>query len=211
MEMAAFETSNDPIEATKSTLRILILFAHPSLDCSEVNRPLAEVVRDLGGVTLVDFYAEYADFQIDIDRERAVEMVEYVRRNYPQVKIVARAYDVYHLYLLNKAGVDFAVREMFDGSLEIGKAALRAVGTHPFKVEKMSQTFRRHDQAGLDSFYGLWDENPVIARNRAFLARAKEHGETLKELMETERLQFHDRSERGWTPPPKGYAEKFEE
>lgn len=76
------------------------------------------------------------------DRERAVEMVEHVRRHYPQVKILARAYDVYHLYLLNKAGVDIAVREMFDGSFEIGKAALKAIGKHPFKVEKMSQAFR---------------------------------------------------------------------
>lgn len=145
------------------------------------------------------------------DRQRAVEMVEHIRRHYPQVKILARAFDVNHLYLLNKAGVDIAVREMFDGSLEIGKEALKAIGVHPFKVEKMSQTFRRHDQAGLDKLYDLWDENPDIARNRAFLAGAKEHGETLKELMETDRMQLHDRTERGWTPPPKGYADKFED
>jgi len=50
---------------------------------------------------------------------------------------------VNHLYLLNKAGVDIAVRELFDASLEVGKEALKAVGTHPFKVEKMSQAFRR--------------------------------------------------------------------
>lgn len=145
------------------------------------------------------------------DRQRAVEMVEYVRRHYPHVKILARAYDVNHLYLLNKAGVDIAVREMFEGSLEIGKAALKATGMHPFKVEKMSQAFRRHDQAGLDSLYDLWNENPDMARNRALLASAKQHGETLKETMETDRLQFHDRTERGWTPPPKGYADKFED
>ena len=145
------------------------------------------------------------------DRQRAVEMVEYVRRHYPHVKILARAYDVNHLYLLNKAGVDIAVREMFEGSLEVGKAALKATGMHPFKVEKMSQAFRRHDQAGLDSLYDLWNENPDMARNRALLASAKQHGETLKETMETDRLQFHDRTERGWTPPPKGYADTFKD
>ena len=145
------------------------------------------------------------------DRQRAVEIVEHVRRHYPQVKILARAYDVNHLYLLNKAGVDIAVREMFDGSLEIGKAALKAVGMHPFKVEKMSQAFRRHDQAGLDGLYELWDENTAMSSNKAFLAGAKEHSATLKDMMETDRMQLHDRSERGWTPPPKGYAEKFDE
>ncbi|MBT3025727.1 MAG: hypothetical protein KME48_00995 [Candidatus Thiodiazotropha sp. (ex Ctena orbiculata)] len=45
----------------------------------------------------------------------------------------------------------------------------------------------------------------------AFLAKASEHGESLKKLMETDRAQFHDRSDRDWTPPPKGYAEKIEE
>ena len=145
------------------------------------------------------------------DRQRAVEIVEHVRRHYPQVKILARAYDVNHLYLLNKAGVDIAVREMFDGSLEIGKAALKAVGMHPFKVEKMSQAFRRHDPAGLDGLYELWDENTAMSSNKALLAGAKEHSARLKDMMEADRLQLHDRSERGWTPPPKGYAEKFDE
>lgn len=57
-------------EVKKSTRRILILFAHPSLDRSEVNHPMAEAVRDLDDITLVDLYAEYPDFQIDIDREQ---------------------------------------------------------------------------------------------------------------------------------------------
>ncbi len=50
--------------------RILILFAHPSPDRSEVNRPLAQASRDLPGVTLVDLYAEYPTLDINIDREQ---------------------------------------------------------------------------------------------------------------------------------------------
>ena len=69
------------------------------------------------------------------DRDRAVEMVEHVRRHYPRVKILARAFDVNHLYLLRKAGVDLAVREMFDGSLALGTEALKTLGMHPFVVE----------------------------------------------------------------------------
>ncbi len=144
------------------------------------------------------------------DRDRSVEMVEHVRRHYPQVKILARAFDVNHLYLLKKAGADLAVREMFDASLELGAQALKTLGLHPFKVEKMARAFRRHDESGLEQLYGFWDENPDIARNRAFLAHAKEHGESLKEMMEADRLQLHDRTERGWTPPPKGYTKHLD-
>ena len=51
--------------------RILILFAHPSLDRSEANRPLAAATAPLEGVTLVDLYAEYPTFEINVDREQA--------------------------------------------------------------------------------------------------------------------------------------------
>jgi len=130
------------------------------------------------------------------DRDRAVDMVEYVHRHYPRVKIIARAFDVNHLYLLKKAGVDLAIREVFDASLELGAEVLKMLGLDPLKVEEMARTFRQHDEAGLDKLYDLWDENPDIARNRAFIARAKEHGETLKEMMATDQLLLHDRTDR---------------
>ena len=50
--------------------RILLLFAHPSLERSEVNADLLAVSRGVEGVTVVDLYAEYPSFRIDIDREQ---------------------------------------------------------------------------------------------------------------------------------------------
>ncbi len=50
--------------------RILVLFAHPSLERSEVNRPLAQATSRIEGVALVDLYAEYPDLAIDMDREQ---------------------------------------------------------------------------------------------------------------------------------------------
>lgn len=99
------------------------------------------------------------------------------------------------------------MREIFDASLELDKEALKAVGMHPFKVEKMSQVLRRHDQIGIDSRYELPDENIEVSSNQACLSCAREHRATLTNLMETDRVQLYDRSERGWTPPPKHLAE----
>jgi putative NADPH-quinone reductase len=50
--------------------KVLVLFAHPSLDRSEVNGPMAEAAAGMEGITLVDLYAEYPDFRIDVDREQ---------------------------------------------------------------------------------------------------------------------------------------------
>lgn len=50
---------------------ILILFAHPQLDRSEANSFLFNIAKNMKGVTCVDLYAEYPQFEIDVDREQA--------------------------------------------------------------------------------------------------------------------------------------------
>ena len=130
-------------------------------------------------------------------------------RDFLHARLRDLPYEVFCCLFLDNRHRVIAVRELFDASLEIGKEALKAVGMHPFKVEKMSQAFRRHDFTGLDSLYEVWDADTAMSSNKAYLARAREHSATLKELMEADRLQLHDRSERGWTPPPKHYAEKL--
>lgn len=49
---------------------ILILFAHPALQKSRVNRQLITYVRDIEGVTFHDLYEEYPDFHINMAREQ---------------------------------------------------------------------------------------------------------------------------------------------
>jgi len=145
------------------------------------------------------------------DRDRAVEMVEHVRRTYPQVRILARAYDVGHMYLLKNAGANLVVREVYDGSLSLGAAALRRLGFHPYKVERMIRAFRRHQSDGLAGMYELWDEDPDIARNLALQAHIRAHVGTLQDALNFDRRQLHDRSERGWTPPPKDFTRELDD
>jgi hypothetical protein len=84
------------------------------------------------------------------------------------------------------------------------------LGFHPFRVETMARAFRRHEEQGLEGMYELWDENPDIARNQALQARVREHVGTLQDALNSDRLQLHDRTERSWTPPPKGYVKDLD-
>ena len=52
--------------------RILILFAHPALQKSRVNRQLIRRIRDLEGVTFNDLYEAYPDFHINVGKEQAL-------------------------------------------------------------------------------------------------------------------------------------------
>ncbi|MDV7341045.1 NAD(P)H-dependent oxidoreductase [Terasakiella sp. A23] len=50
--------------------KILILYAHPRDDRSEVNHVMAKAARTLPNVTVVDLYGEYPGFDIDVAREQ---------------------------------------------------------------------------------------------------------------------------------------------
>ena len=50
--------------------RILVLFAHPVLERSRVNRRLLSAVRELSGVTVHDLYDVYPTLYIDAKREQ---------------------------------------------------------------------------------------------------------------------------------------------
>jgi glutathione-regulated potassium-efflux system ancillary protein KefG len=51
---------------------VLVLFAHPTLEKSRVNRYLVAAARETPGVTFHDLYECYPDFYIDVAREQAL-------------------------------------------------------------------------------------------------------------------------------------------
>ena len=60
--------------------------------------------------------------------EEALQVIEYVRSERPNIHIVARAYDHGHLYELYQLGADDIVRETIDSALRSGRYALKALG-----------------------------------------------------------------------------------
>ncbi len=58
------------MDMSAASRKILILFAHPNQTVSEVCLPMARAAREVEGVTLVDLYGRYPDFDIDIEAEQ---------------------------------------------------------------------------------------------------------------------------------------------
>lgn len=50
--------------------KILILFAHPRLERSRINRALLRHIPAQNNITFHDLYEEYPDFNVDIEREK---------------------------------------------------------------------------------------------------------------------------------------------
>ena len=57
-------------DSVVSTGRVLILFAHPALEKSRVNRHLVSAIEGLSGVTFNDLYEAYPEFDVDVTREQ---------------------------------------------------------------------------------------------------------------------------------------------
>jgi len=138
------------------------------------------------------------------DRDKQTLMVEHVAKTYPNVKILARARDRHHIYELENAGAHHAEREVFEGALALGRRAFEELGRHPFRARTKTQEFRRHDRAMLDDLRENYNDGGV---DKSYIDAMRAHSDTLFEIMRVDRGdERHERTERGWNPPPKGDA-----
>ena len=55
-------------------MKTLVLVFHPHLEKSQVNRKLMDAANETGDVTVVDEYAAYPDFKINVEHEQ--ELIE---------------------------------------------------------------------------------------------------------------------------------------
>ena len=139
------------------------------------------------------------------DKERALQLVRYMKKKYPNIKVLARAFDRRHMFQLEEAGADFTVPELFHSAIEASRLALINVGVHPFRAEQLKSTFVETEEAHKQSLFNAWKEasakNHFGGYRELFVALE----EVLTKAMKRQRNDNHSRSERGWTPPPKGY------
>lgn len=79
------------------------------------------------------------------NKASATKIVELVKSEFPQAKILARAYDRVHLRELRAAGADFEIRETFESALLFGAAVLKEVGLEEDEILEIKEEIRRRD------------------------------------------------------------------
>ncbi|XID75994.1 monovalent cation:proton antiporter-2 (CPA2) family protein [Alkanindiges sp. WGS2144] len=102
------------------------------------------------------------------DVEDAISVAKYIRRNYPQVKILARARDRQHVYRLREAGVEPIWRETYLSALAMSYQALVDLGISPQKAHDDIEIFRDYEDSLLRRQQTIYnDEQQLIESNRA--------------------------------------------
>ncbi len=127
------------------------------------------------------------------DRERGLHTVDLVRKHFPQVRILARAWDLIHVYQLRDHGVSVVERETFDAALRLGASALVELGYGRHRAHRAAQRFRAYDNELIDNLYQVHhDQSQVISISR----QARDEIERL--LHEDETVITRDNDSQGW-------------
>ena len=95
--------------------------------------------------------AEAGVIIVCVDRpETTMTILELVKAEFPMVPVLARAYDRQAALALVGAGADFQIRETLGAGLDLGEAALRALGVEPETIEEVMADVRARDAERFD-------------------------------------------------------------
>jgi monovalent cation:proton antiporter-2 (CPA2) family protein len=109
--------------------------------------------------------------------QQCLEMVSLVKKYFPHLKILSRAYDRNDSYDLMEAGVDHIYRETVDSSLRLGTDALKMLGFRAYKTHRAARTFLKHDEKSLIDLINLRNDSS------SYISVAKEKITELEDLI----------------------------
>jgi len=131
------------------------------------------------------------------DRSKAISMIKIARHQFPNLKILARAYDRTHAYELFNAGADYITRETFGSALAMGSAALQFLGIAEDRARRMVDRFDKHDTEGMRQLAHVWGDD------HEYGARIRENLEELERVLKAD-LETPETENKGSEPSREG-------
>ncbi|KEO91093.1 potassium transporter [Erythrobacter longus] len=107
------------------------------------------------------------------DKEATNRLVSHVTKQYPQVHIVARAYDRGHVFELWSLGCRDIIRETYDSSLRMGRSAFEALGISKARAETMRTAFEEMDRSTMLPMAEAFDFGTPAWENEEMIALIK--------------------------------------
>jgi CPA2 family monovalent cation:H+ antiporter-2/glutathione-regulated potassium-efflux system protein KefB len=114
--------------------------------------------------------------------EKCLELVETVKKHFPHLHVLVRAYDRSDAYELMDAGVLHIYRETLDTSLRVGVDALKLLGRRSFQAHRAMNLFRKHDNKALKQLAAVRDDH------KQYINQAREMIEELEKFIEADIL-----------------------
>jgi glutathione-regulated potassium-efflux system ancillary protein KefC len=106
--------------------------------------------------------ADSADFLVIAldDPDAATRLAQVARAHFPQLRVVARARDMRHMFTLRDAGVDTIERETWLSALKLGELAVAHASNDPERARRTAETFAEHDIEVVAKLYEVHRTQP---------------------------------------------------
>ena len=124
--------------------------------------------------------------------EKCLELVRTVKKHYPHLHILTRAYDRPDYYKLLDEGLLHIYRETLDTSLVMGVDALRLLGHRAYRATRAAHTFKQHDEKALKHLAA------VRGDRQTYINTAREKIAQLEELMLADLENDYLKNDEGW-------------
>ncbi|WP_342086547.1 monovalent cation:proton antiporter-2 (CPA2) family protein [Dyadobacter sp. OTU695] len=125
------------------------------------------------------------------DEEKRLELIETVKKHFPNLHMLVRSTNRNDAYDLMNAGMMHIYRETFDTSLRLGVDALKLLGHRAHEATRMAKTFFVHDERTLKHLSS-------IRNDEEYIHAARQHMEELEMIMQADRDAVHLNALAGW-------------
>ncbi|MCE3290583.1 MAG: potassium transporter [Caulobacter sp.] len=126
------------------------------------------------------------------EKEKTSELVEKARHAFPNLTILARAYDRRHAYDLLANGADAVERETFEGALAMGVTALRSLGFRAHRAHRAADYFRNHDRRTFEELKPMWGQE------EAYILASRDAQQTTERLLAADLARMKPGDQEGW-------------
>ncbi len=103
------------------------------------------------------------------DAEKRLEMVETVKKHFPNLHILVRSSHRYDAYDLMNAGMLHVYRESVDTSLRLGVDAMTLLGYRAHTAKRLARTFLKLDEKNLKKLASIRNEEEYINAAREYI------------------------------------------
>ncbi len=124
--------------------------------------------------------------------EDSLALVDAVRREFPDLKIMARARNVTHLYDLMDRGVEIVERETFEAALALGQQVLRHLGFGAYRARSAAHKFKLHNIKSLHAVY------PYYKDQERYISMARQSRDELNEMFARDLAALKDEKNVAW-------------
>ncbi|MDB5918448.1 MAG: glutathione-regulated potassium-efflux system protein KefC [Massilia sp.] len=124
--------------------------------------------------------------------EDSLALVDAVRRNFPDLAIMARARNVTHLYDLMDRGVTVIERETFEAALQLGQNVLRHLGYGAYQARQAAQKFKVHNIRSLHAVY------PYYKDQEQYISMARQSRDELNAMFARDLAALQDDKNTAW-------------